>query len=159
MQGRHSQARHASSWRRDGKLDHIDHEFSTGDIHAILKTSSAIQSFFLAATLHPEVVRLAQQQLDEVLGRERLPDSTDMPRLPYISAIAKEVLRWRPPTPIGASSYNFALCMGLARLASGTPNRLMEDDVYNGQFIPAGTTIMDNTWYATHLGGLFPATG
>ena len=158
MQGRHSQVRHASSWRRDGKLDHIDHKFSTAD-RAILKTSSAIQSFFLAATLHPEVVRLAQQQLDEVLGRERLPDFSDMPRLPYIPAIAKEVLRWRPPTPIGASSYNVARCIGLAKLVSGTPNRLMEDDVYNGQFIPAGTTIMDNTWYATHLCGLFLATG
>ena len=66
-----------------------------------LKTSSAIKSFFLAATLHPEVVRLAQRELDEVLDGERLPDFSDKPRLPYISAIVKEVLRWRPPTPLG----------------------------------------------------------
>ena len=52
-------------------------------------------------TLHPEVVRLAQRELDEVLAGERLPDFSDKPRLPYISAIIKEVLRWRPPTPIG----------------------------------------------------------
>jgi len=52
-------------------------------------------------TLHPEVVRLAQRELDEVIGRERLPDFSDKPRLPYISAITKEVLRWGPPTPIG----------------------------------------------------------
>jgi len=91
-------------------------------------TSSAIQSFFLAATLHPEIVRSAQRELDEVLGGERLPDFSDKPRLPYISAIVKEVLRWRPPTPVGVS------------------HRLMEDYVYKGQFIPAGTVIMDNTW-------------
>ena len=68
-----------------------------------MKTAAAIKSFFLAATLHPEVVRLAQQELDEVLGGERLPDFSDKPRLPYVSAIVKEVLRWRPPTPVGAT--------------------------------------------------------
>ena len=124
-----------------------------------MKTSSTIQSFFLAATLHPEVVCLAQQQLDEVLGGERLPDFSDMPQLPYISAIVKEVLRWRPPTPLGTSSCNAALCIGRAILASGSPNRLMENDVYRGQFIPAGATIVDNTWYASQLCGLFLATG
>ena len=116
-----------------------------------MKISSAIQSFFLAATLHPEVVRLAQQQLDEVLGRERLPDFSDMPQLPYISAIVKEVLRWRPPTPLGASSCSITPCVNRVKLALGSPNRLMEDDVYKGQFIPAGATIMDNTWYALHF--------
>ena len=124
-----------------------------------MKTSSGIKSFFLAATLHPEVVRLAQQQLDEVLGGERLPDFSDMPRLPYISALVKEVLRWRPPTPLGASSRNVMLCMKQTRVASGSPNRLMEDDVYKGQFIPAGATIVDNVWYVTYFCGLFLATG
>ena len=112
----------------------------------ITKTSSAIQSFFLAATLYPEIVRLGQRELDEVLGRERLPDFSDMPRLPYISAIVKEVLRWRPPTPIGASSI--MLPVNSAKLSAGSPHRLMKDDVYKGWFIPAGATIMDNTWYA-----------
>ena len=54
-------------------------------------------------TLYPDVVRLAQRELDEVLGGERLPDLSDKPRLPYISAITKEVLRWGPPTPLGNS--------------------------------------------------------
>ncbi|KAF9645502.1 cytochrome P450 [Thelephora ganbajun] len=61
--------------------------------------ASTIKSFFLAVTLHPEVVRLAQQELDEVIGGVRLPDFSDKPQLPYISAVVKEVLRWRPPTP------------------------------------------------------------
>ena len=73
--------------------------------HSIPKTSASIKSFLLAATLHPEVVRLAQQELDEVLGGERLPDFSDKPQLPYISAIVKEVLRWRPSSPLGASPY------------------------------------------------------
>ena len=69
-----------------------------------MKTSSAIKSFFLAATLYPEIVRLGQRELDEVLGGERLPDFTDKSQLPYISAVLKEVLRWRPPTAIGTLS-------------------------------------------------------
>jgi hypothetical protein len=48
--------------------------------------------FLLAMTLHPEVARLAQQELDEVLGGERLAEPSDKPRLPYISAVMKEVL-------------------------------------------------------------------
>ena len=52
-------------------------------------------------TLHPEVVRLAQQELDDVLGGERLAEPSDKPRLPYISAVMKEVLRWRPSNPLG----------------------------------------------------------
>ena len=110
------------------------------------------------ATLHPEVVRLAQQQLDEVLGGERLPDFSDIPQLPYISALVKEVLRWRPLTPLGASSCNIILCINQTRLASGSTNRLMEDDVYKGQFTPAGATIVANTWYANDFCGLFLTT-
>lgn len=31
----------------------------------------------------------------------------------------------------------------------------MEDDVYKGQLIPAGTTVMDNVWYVTHFVNCF----
>ena len=60
--------------------------------------------------MHPEVVRLAQQELDEVLGGERLPDFFDKPRLPYISAVMKEVLRWRTPSPLGTVFLLFFTC-------------------------------------------------
>ncbi|KAF9645498.1 CyP450 monooxygenase [Thelephora ganbajun] len=100
--------------------------------------ASAIKSFFLAATLHPEVVRLAQRELDEVLGGERLPDFSDKPQLPYISAVVKEVLRWRPPTPLGSG------------------HRLMEDDTYKGLFIPAGAIVIDNTWAIFRNESVYP---
>ena len=50
--------------------------------------------------LYPEVQKRAQDELDAVVGRERLPTFADMPRLPYICAVIKEVIRWRPPTPL-----------------------------------------------------------
>lgn len=85
-------------WRRHGERHLGDQKFLT---NSRIKTASVIQTFLLAATTHPEVVRLAQQELDEVLGGERLPNFSDKFRLPYISAILKETLRWMPPNPLG----------------------------------------------------------
>jgi cytochrome P450 len=98
-----------SSWGRDGEWYPCDRKFPADN--SISKTSASIKTFFLAATLHPEVVRSAQQELDEVLGGGRLPVFSDMPQLPYISAIVKEVLRWKPPAPLGASFCNVLLCI------------------------------------------------
>ncbi len=53
---------------------------------------------------HPEVQRRAQAELDEVVGRQRLPDFNDRPKLPFIQAIILESFRWRPVTPLGTCS-------------------------------------------------------
>ena len=78
--------------------------------------------------LHPHVQRKAQEELDRVVGSDRLPDFSEQVDLPYISAIVKEVLRWGCPVPIGV------------------PKQVMVDDTYNGCFIPAGATIVENIW-------------
>ena len=44
--------------------------------------------------LYPDVQRQAQAELDAVVGKERLPTSLDVERLPYLHALFKEVLRW-----------------------------------------------------------------
>ena len=79
--------------------------------------------------LNPHVVRKAQEELDRVLGSERLPDFSDQEDLPYIFAIVKEPFRWGCPFPIGL------------------PKRVTEDDTYNGYFIPAGAVIFENVWF------------
>ena len=58
-------------------------------------------SFLVAALLRPEIQTIAQEELDTVTGRERLPTLEDRPRLPYIDAVYREVLRWRPVLPLG----------------------------------------------------------
>lgn len=55
---------------------------------------------------YPEVLKRAQAQLDAVVGRERVPNFDDRKLLPYIEAVAKEILRWRPVTPIGGPRRN-----------------------------------------------------
>ena len=42
---------------------------------------------------YPEVQKKAQAELDEVLNG-RLPEHSDFPSLPYISALVKEVYRY-----------------------------------------------------------------
>lgn len=49
--------------------------------------------FLLMMTLHPEVAKRAQAEIDRVVGNERLPGFEDRERLPYIDCILKEVLR------------------------------------------------------------------
>ena len=58
-------------------------------------------SLFLALVLYPGVQRRAQAELDVVIGRDRLPTIDDRPRLPYIQAFCKELMRWQMVTPIG----------------------------------------------------------
>jgi Cytochrome P450 len=64
---------------------------------------SSIMTLFLAVLLHPEVQKKAQDEIDAVTGRERFPNFEDRPRLPFVDALCKEVLRWRPAAPLRAS--------------------------------------------------------
>jgi cytochrome P450 len=51
----------------------------------------------------PDIQKRAQEELDSVFGGVRLPDFSDRPSLPYIEAIVKETLRWKPVVPEGGS--------------------------------------------------------
>ncbi|KAG6833862.1 cytochrome c oxidase subunit 2 [Tephrocybe sp. NHM501043] len=53
-------------------------------------------------TLFPETAKKAQAEIDSVVGNDRLPTFEDRPYLPYVDALAKEILRWHSVAPIGA---------------------------------------------------------
>jgi len=42
---------------------------------------------------YPEVYRKAQEEIDRVIGHERLPDLTDRASLPYLEALVIELYR------------------------------------------------------------------
>jgi cytochrome P450 len=63
--------------------------------------ASTVIVFILAALLHPKIQKTAQEELDAVTMRERLPTFEDRSMLPFVDAICKEVIRWRPITPLG----------------------------------------------------------
>ena len=65
------------------------------------QTVASIHAFFLAIVLHPDVMRKAQAELDDVVGQDRLPNFSDRERLPYINALVLEVIRWHSVVPSG----------------------------------------------------------
>lgn len=50
--------------------------------------------------MFPEVQAKAQAELDAVVGTDRLPSFEDRSQLPYVSALAFEVMRWHAVVPI-----------------------------------------------------------
>lgn len=64
---------------------------------------SGVGTFLLTMICYPEVQKKAQEELDRVVGHGRLPGFEDEESLPYLSAIIKEVHRWKPSVPLGAS--------------------------------------------------------
>ncbi|KAF7365164.1 Cytochrome p450 [Mycena venus] len=101
-------------------------------------TVSALASFFLAMALHPDIQKRAQHEIDTVVGTHRLPEFEDRPSLPFIEALYREVMRWRPVLPLG-----------LAHATSA-------HDVYNGYFIPKGATVIGNIWAMTRDESFYP---
>jgi len=91
-------------------------------------TSGVMAWWMLAMVTYPDIQKRAQEELDSVVGQTRIPTFADLPHLPYIRAMVKEALRWRPVDPLGL------------------PHLSTEDDWYNGMFIPKGSMIVANVW-------------
>lgn len=47
----------------------------------------------LAMVLHPRVLEKAQEEIDRVIGPDRLPTHNDRESLPYIECVLQEVYR------------------------------------------------------------------
>jgi cytochrome P450 len=82
-------------------------------------------SFILASVAFPDAIRMAQKEIDSVVGYDRSPDWSDERQLVYCKALIKEVLRWRSVAILG-----------------GLPHAPTRDDTYRGYLIPENTSIM-----------------
>ncbi|KAI0520509.1 hypothetical protein KFK09_007985 [Dendrobium nobile] len=76
----------------------------------------------------PKKMRIAQQELDDVIGKHRVVEESDIPQLHYVSAIIKEALRLHPPAPFLVPHCPSSQC------------------VVHGFSVPAGTTVIVNIW-------------
>ncbi|KAJ7697221.1 cytochrome P450 [Mycena rosella] len=101
-------------------------------------TISALGTFVLAMLACPDAQRRAQAEIDSVTGGKYLPDFDDEAAMPYVSALVKEVLRWKNVTPIAI------------------PHLLTVDDEYRGYRLPAGSMIIGNTWAILHDEAMYP---
>lgn len=64
-------------------------------------TAMSIDSFILYMLNHPHILTKVREEVDDVVGTERMPDFEDEERLPYLVACIKEFLRHRPAAPLG----------------------------------------------------------
>ncbi|KAJ7629458.1 cytochrome P450 [Mycena polygramma] len=94
-------------------------------------TVSFLSMFILGIISNPEALKMAQDQIDAVC-RDSLPTHEDKSRLPYISAIFLETLRWNSIAPFGL------------------PHFIEVEDEYRGYRIPAGSIIVPNIWAMSH---------
>lgn len=105
-------------------------------------------------TLYPEIQRRAQEELDRVIGTDRMPTFSDRKNLPYIDALVKEAIRWHPVAPLGKSSMTLFVQFLFAESLcppSGLPHVPTEDTIVNGYTIPKGTIMLANIWSALHF--------
>lgn len=96
-------------------------------IAGALTIAAPMQTFCLAMTYYPQYLPMLHEELDRVCG-DRPPVSEDRPNLPFLRAIIRECIRWRPPVP------------------TGIPHYLIQDDEYNGYHIPKGSTMHPLEW-------------
>ncbi|KAF3189853.1 hypothetical protein TWF788_009839 [Orbilia oligospora] len=93
-------------------------------------TVALVKNFFLAMSLSPEVQRRAQEEIDTVIGKDRLPNLQDRPNLPYLEAVLTETLRWISVVPLG-----------LVHTSD-------KEDEFQGYLIPKGSIIMPSiAWF------------
>lgn len=52
--------------------------------------------------LHPHFMKKAQEELDAVVGTDRLVQEADIANLPFLHAVVKETFRVHPSTPLGS---------------------------------------------------------
>ncbi|KAF8174065.1 cytochrome P450 [Pholiota molesta] len=101
---------------------------ATGYGAGVGTTASTIMNFFIAMISFPDVQKKAQSEIDHVVGNDRLPNYDDQSSLPYVTAILREVVRWKPMVPLGL------------------PHASKDDDIYQGYYIPKDTAVHYNVW-------------
>lgn len=77
---------------------------------------------------HPDILARVRDEIDSVVGRDRLVTEHDLPKLTYLQAVVKENFRMHTVVPLG-----------LPRTAS-------ESIEVNGCHIPKGSSLFLNLW-------------
>jgi len=119
---------------RDQALYSIDDDLASYITGTLLEagsetTANTLIGFLCAMLVFPDVQRRAHEELDRVVGPEKMPMPGDEPNLQYIRGCVKESLRWLPTTILGA-----------------IPHALMKDDNYMGYRLPKGAGVLNNVY-------------
>lgn len=66
-------------------------------------SATAMQTIILNMCLFPQWQQRVQEEMDEAVGGQRLPEFDDFDSLPTLRAVIKESMRWRPVLSGGSS--------------------------------------------------------
>ncbi|XP_058495689.1 cytochrome P450 2U1 [Solea solea] len=91
-------------------------------------TSNSLLWILLYMVLYPDIQDQVQAEIDEVVGKHRVPSLTDKGSLPFTEATIMEVQRLMVVVPLG-----------IPHMASKTTE-------FRGYTIPKGTVILPNLW-------------
>lgn len=89
-------------------------------------TTCVVSLFFLSMLVFPDVAHKVQDEINSVIGSDRLPKVSDRANLPYTEAVWKEAIRWNPAVPFGVPHVN------------------INEEYLKGYFIPKGSLINPN---------------
>ncbi|CAH2045494.1 unnamed protein product [Thlaspi arvense] len=96
--------------------------FGAGD------TSSKSTQWAMAEIINnPKILERLREEIDSVVGRTRLVQETDLPKLPYLQAVIKESLRLHPPGALLPREFDQGCKIG-------------------GFYIPKGTSLVINAY-------------
>ncbi|XP_050209069.1 cytochrome P450 93A3-like [Mercurialis annua] len=92
-------------------------------------TSAGVIQWAMAELINnPNIFNKARQEIDSIVGTNRLIEESDIPNLPYLQAILKETLRLHPSGPLF------------------TRESTQDCTINGGYIIPAKTRLLVNVW-------------
>ncbi|KAL8041236.1 hypothetical protein ABFX02_10G152700 [Erythranthe guttata] len=98
-------------------------------ISAGMDTTTIVVEWGMAEMVrNPRVQQKVQEELDRVVGKDRIMTESDIPNLPYLQCMVKECFRMHPPTPLML------------------PHKAGTDVKIGGYDIPQGATVRVNVW-------------
>lgn len=116
--------------------DEQNHIIDKTNIKAILldmiagafETSATVVEWTFSELLrHPRVMKNLQDELDNVVGRDKMVEENDLAKLSYLDIVIKETLRLYPPGPL-------------------VPRESTEDAMVQGYFLKKKSRIIINIW-------------
>lgn len=115
----------------DGKdhMDDVEIKALVQDMIAAATDTSAVTNEWAMAEVikHPRVMQKVQEELDSVIGHDRMVTESDLPHLTYLRCVVRETFRMHPAGP-------FMI-----------PHESLRPTTINGYYIPAKTRVFINT--------------
>ncbi|XP_016489015.2 geraniol 8-hydroxylase-like [Nicotiana tabacum] len=109
-----------------GKND-IEHMFLDLFVAGTETTSNTVEWAMAEVMKNPDIMKKAQKELAEVIGKGKVIEEQDISLLPYLQCIVKETMRLHPPGPLFL-------------------RQAQKDVEVCGYFVPKGSLVLIHVW-------------